>query len=88
MTPLHVAAEKDHLKIVEYLADQKVDIDIQDDHGVHHSASKCMVVVAAACRKPLVNDEWAICLVSCTKGRRKTLLSPCRDSISGILGSF
>ena len=34
MTPLHVAAEKDHLKIVEYLADQEVDIDIQDDHGV------------------------------------------------------
>ena len=34
MTPLHVAAEKGHLKIVEYLADQEVDINIQDHYGV------------------------------------------------------
>ena len=34
MTPLHVAAEKGHLQIVEYLADQEVDINIQDDYGV------------------------------------------------------
>ena len=27
-----------------------------------------MVVVAAACRKALVNDGWAICLLSCTNG--------------------
>ena len=37
MTPLHVAAEKGNLKIVEYLVDHtelEVDIDIQDDNGV------------------------------------------------------
>ena len=34
MTPLHMAAEKGHLKIVEYLADQEVDINIQDHYGV------------------------------------------------------
>ena len=39
-----------------------------------------MVAVAAACRKALVNDEWPICLLSCTVYRM--LLSPCRDSIS------
>ena len=38
-----------------------------------------MVAVAAACRKALVNDRWAICLLSCTNG--------CRDSMSGNLGS-
>ena len=37
MTPLHVAAEKSDLEIVEYLVgltDQEVDINIQDDYGV------------------------------------------------------
>ena len=39
-----------------------------------------MAVVAAACRKALVNAGWAICLLSCTNGHT--------DSISSILGSF
>ena len=29
------------------------------------------VAVAAVCRKALVNDRWAICLLSCTNGCRK-----------------
>ena len=48
--------------------------------------SACMVAVAAACRKALVNEGWVICLLSCTNWC--TLLSPCRDSISGNLGDF
>ena len=38
MTPLHMAAEKGELKIVEYLVgltDQEVDINIQDHYGVN-----------------------------------------------------
>ena len=38
---------------------------------VHRSASQCMVAVAAACRKALVNDGWAICLLSYTNRCRK-----------------
>ena len=38
---------------------------------VHRSAWQRMVVVAAACRKTLVNAGCAICLLSCTNGRRK-----------------
>ena len=34
MTPLHLAAESGHVKIVEYLYDQGADINIQDDNGV------------------------------------------------------
>ena len=35
MTPLHVAAEKAHIKIVEYLIHQGADIYIQDPNGVN-----------------------------------------------------
>ena len=34
ITPLHVAAERGHRRIVEYLADKGADIDIQDKNGV------------------------------------------------------
>ena len=34
MTPLHVAAERGYLKIVEYLVSKEADIDIQDNNGV------------------------------------------------------
>ena len=34
MTPLHMEAEIGHLKIVEYLADQEVHINIQNHYGV------------------------------------------------------
>ena len=30
-----------------------------------------MVAIATACRKALVNDGWAICLLSCRNGCRK-----------------
>ena len=33
---------------------------------VHHSGWQCMVAVAAACRKALLNNGWAVCLLSCT----------------------
>ena len=39
MTPLHVAAERGHLKIVKYfldLTDQEVDVNIQDHYGVKY----------------------------------------------------
>ena len=39
--------------------------------GVHRSAWQSMAAVAAACWKALVNAGWAICLLSCTNGRRK-----------------
>ena len=38
---------------------------------MHHSSWQCMVVVAAAYRKALVNTRWAICLLSCTNRQRK-----------------
>ena len=34
MTPLHLAAESGHIKIVNYLVDKGADINIQDDNGV------------------------------------------------------
>ena len=34
MTPLHLAAESGHIKIVGYLFDQGADINIQDEDGV------------------------------------------------------
>ena len=34
MTPLHLAAESGHIKIVDYLYDQGADINIQADNGV------------------------------------------------------
>ena len=34
MTPLHLAAESGHIKILRYLVDQEADINIQDDNGV------------------------------------------------------
>lgn len=34
ITALHIAAERGHIKIVEYLADKGADIDIQDKKGV------------------------------------------------------
>ena len=34
MTPLHVAAEKARIRIVEYVIDQKAEIDFQDQNGV------------------------------------------------------
>ena len=35
MTPLHLAAEGAHIKIVEYLLDQEANTNIQDDNGVN-----------------------------------------------------
>ena len=32
---------------------------------------QCMLAVATACRNALLNDGWAICLLSCTNGCRK-----------------
>ena len=34
MTPLHIAAERGYIKIVDYLISKGADIDIQDDNGV------------------------------------------------------
>ena len=34
MTPLHVAAERGYIKIVDYLVGKGADIDIQDKNGV------------------------------------------------------
>ena len=34
MTPLHVAAERGHPRIVDYLVGKGADIDIQDKNGV------------------------------------------------------
>ena len=34
MTPLHVAAERGYIKIVDYLVGKGADIDIQDENGV------------------------------------------------------
>ena len=47
-----------------------------------------MTAVAAGYRKGLVSTGWPALLVSCTNGRRKRSFSLCRDSISGLLGSF
>ena len=38
---------------------------------VRRSGWQCIVAVAAACRKALVNAGWTICLPSCTNGCRK-----------------
>ena len=35
ITPLHVAAERGHTRIVEYLVDKGAHIDIQDKNGVN-----------------------------------------------------
>ena len=34
MTPLHLAAESDRIKMVKYLVEREADINIQDDNGV------------------------------------------------------
>ena len=34
MTPLHVAAERGYVKIVDYLVGKGADIDIKDENGV------------------------------------------------------
>ena len=34
VTPLHLAAESDRIKMVNYLVEQEADINIQDDNGV------------------------------------------------------
>jgi len=34
MTPLHLAAEGAHVKIMEYLVERKANINIQDNNGV------------------------------------------------------
>ena len=34
MTPLHLAAESNHIKILECLLDQGADINLQDDNEV------------------------------------------------------
>ena len=48
-----------------------------------------MAAVAAGYRKSLVSARWPVLLLSCANGRRKCMvLSPCRGSISGFLGSF
>ena len=46
----------------------------QGEVGGSTALPDCMVVVAAACRKALVNDGWAICLLPCTNGCRKRSL--------------
>ena len=40
MTPLHLAAEGGHIKIVTYLCDMGVDINIQDNNGVSLNAGR------------------------------------------------
>ena len=35
MTPLHLAAESDCVKAVQYLCDEGADINIEDDKGVN-----------------------------------------------------
>ena len=46
VTPLHVAAERGHPRIVEYLVGKGADIDIQNNNGVimYHS-SNCSVLL-------------------------------------------
>ena len=34
MTPLHLAAESDRIKMVNYLVEQRADVNIQDHNGV------------------------------------------------------
>ena len=35
MTPLHLAAERARVKVIEYLVDKEADINIQDLNGVN-----------------------------------------------------
>ena len=55
---------------------------------VHRSAWQHMVAVAAACRKALVNDGWAICLLSCTNGYRKCSLHLIETPFLAIYAAF
>ena len=34
MTPLHLAVQSGHIKVVDYLFDQQADVDTQDNDGV------------------------------------------------------
>ena len=55
---------------------------------VHRSGRKCMAAVAAA-RRSMPGGPF-VCFLAQTGVETgvEMLLSPCRDSISGILGSF
>ena len=40
MTPLHLAAEAGHIKIVTHLCDKGADLSIQDNNGVKLNAGR------------------------------------------------
>ena len=40
MTPLHVAAERGFVKIVDYLIDKGADIDVQNENGVIRTVAR------------------------------------------------
>ena len=47
MTPLHMAAERGYIKIVDYLVGKGADIDIQDKNGVICDFSNNNVVIGS-----------------------------------------
>ena len=57
MTPLHLAAESGHIKIVHYLLDQEADINIQDDNGVVTRIAPYIY------QSYQINFEFALCAI-------------------------
>ena len=58
MTPLHLAAESGHIKVVNYLCDEGADVKIRDNDGVNLNAGRLAYWVSSS--KDPSNSLWYV----------------------------
>ena len=54
MTPLHVAAQHGHVKIVEYFVKQGADVNFQDHNGVFSRAHDDVILLRRANKNDVI----------------------------------